>query len=342
MKSKIFKLIEVLLTMLIILLAIILFNKFSKIFLILFKVFIPFLIAFTLSFVIQPLIQKLEKIVPKKIAKVLVIAIFIIIISLFLYFCIPLIGKQLTKFIEQIPKYVNILIDMFNDKFSFLPSKFFLSVDNILSIITKYQEEILNKTMSIFESIISYFIPLIITPVLFVYFTFYYEDIEHYIKDKFCNKPAIYSALKEIKVNMLIYFKSFFIIIALLSLLSTIAFTLLGLDYTLILGLIIGITDIIPYIGPYIGGFIVCLFVLSSNPNLFIYTLIIIIVLQTIEESILVPKIQGKALKINPILVIFSVTLMGKLLGIFGMIIAVPIIRIGEIVIKTAFFCKKR
>ena len=81
---------------------------------------------------------------------------------------------------------------------------------------------------------------------------------------------------------------------------------------------------------------------LTTNPELVIYVIIIIVCLQVIESNFLTPKIQGEALEINPILVVFSVTFFGKILGIIGMIIAVPIVRIMQIIIKVKIFNKKR
>ena len=141
---------------------------------------------------------------------------------------------------------------------------------------------------------------------------------------------------------MHVYFKSYLIITVLLSFFSSVAFALLNIEYFLIWGIIIGITNIIPYVGPYIGGGIVGLFVLTTNPELVIYVIIIIACLQVIESNFLTPKIQGEALEINPILVVFSVTFFGKILGIIGMIIAVPIVRIMQIIIKVKIFNKKR
>ena len=82
--------------------------------------------------------------------------------------------------------------------------------------------------------------------------------------------------------------------------------------------------------------------VLTTNPNILIYVIIIIICLQFIESNFLTPKIQENFLQINPILVVFSVTFFGKVLGIFGMIIAVPIIRVIQIVVNVKKIDKKK
>ena len=125
------------------------------------------------------------------------------------------------------------------------------------------------------------------------------------------------------------------IVIVLLTIASSVVFMFLKIDYPFLFGLIIGITDIIPYIGPYIGGGIVGIFVLVSRPDKLVFIIISIVILQFIESNFLVPKIQSKTLETNPILVMLSVTFFGEIMGIFGMLIAVPLEKIVEIIIFT-------
>ena len=204
--------------------------------------------------------------------------------------------------------------------------------------ITDFFENIMKFFVAIFSS----FIPVITTPILIIYFIIYYEKIEEWIKNKTINNSWLFNILKEIKESMQLYFKSYLLITLVLSFFSSIAFALLKIEYFLIWGIIIGITNIIPYIGPYIGGGIVGLYVLTTTPDLLLYVIIIIVCLQVIESNFLTPKIQGDTLKINPILVVFSITFFGKILGIIGMIIAVPVVQIIQIVVNGKKLLKKR
>ena len=65
-----------------------------------------------------------------------------------------------------------------------------------------------------------------------------------------------------------------------------------------------------------------------------LWMLIVVIILQQLDANIINPKIIGNALKISPILVIFSVTVFGAYFGIMGMFLAVPVIAIIKIIIN--------
>jgi predicted PurR-regulated permease PerM len=304
-------------------------------------ILVPFLIAFTVSFIVNPWVKYLEKKnVNHKLSVFIVILFLISILVIFGVFLVPLINKELSFFIDNFHEFIDKINNLFNNIKFF--NKIGLNFKTIVSFLIKSNGNLIDKIIKFVTAIFSSFIPTITTPVLVIYFIVYYEKIENLIKSLVDKNSDTYLILKKIKYSMHVYFKSYLIITVLLSFFSSVAFALLNIEYFLIWGIIIGITNIIPYVGPYIGGGIVGLFVLTTNPELVIYVIIIIVCLQVIESNFLPPKIQGEALEINPILVVFSVTFFGKILGIIGMIIAVPIVRIMQIIIKVKIFNKKR
>ncbi len=344
MRLDVTKLIKILLIILIIYLCFLSFDYIKIGFTYLLGLLIPFVIGFGVSFILQPFINYLQRRgMNKKVAIFATLIFLLLIIVSFCVFLVPIIYNQLSIFLSKLPGYLEILKNNLKEmeKHLAILDSFGLSLDGIIMNFTEYQGNIMAKIISFIESIFSYFIPIITTPVLIIYFTIYYEDIEKYIIHKTKDRPVLFAILKKAKQSMHTYFKSVLIIVSLLSLLASIAFGILGIEYFILWGIVIGITDIIPYVGPYIGGGIVLLFILTTRPNLFIYGIVIVCVVQLIEECLLTPKIQGKAMQINPILVIFSLALFGKILGIFGMIIAVPIVRITQIILTEVISYRK-
>ena len=92
------------------------------------------------------------------------------------------------------------------------------------------------------------------------------------------------------------------------------------------LALIAGITELIPYLGPFLGGSIAMLAagIHFGVPGALI-VLAIIIVIQWIEGNILVPILMNKTLGVNPIVIFISMILGGLVMGIVGVLLAVPI-----------------
>lgn len=341
MKFKINDLIKIVLSIIIVFLGLILGKIIFPYFNILIGILIPFIISFSFGFLLWPCIKYLMKFkIPKKFSILIVLGTLIIILVIFGVYLVPVIVKELTIFFTNLPNLIEEVIKIIND--IEIISKLGIDFRKIINEFISSKGDFFNNIVNLFQSIISYIIPTITTPILIIYFTIYYEKIENFIKSKCYDNNKMFMILKEIKYSMYEYFRSYFIITLTLSLISGLLFWILKIEYFMIWGILIGVTNIIPYIGPYIGGGIVGLFVLTTTPNLLVYVIIIIVCLQVIESMFLTPKIQGNIMEINPILVIFFITLFGEFLGIFGMIIAVPVVRIIQIIIKYEKKDKKR
>ena len=101
---------------------------------------------------------------------------------------------------------------------------------------------------------------------------------------------------------------------------------LLGSSYALALGVIAGLLDMIPNIGATIAGFILVPTLWAEEGlTAAIIMLVVVLVYQQVENNILTPKIQGKAVNLSAFFIIVAVTLFGALLGVLGALTAVPL-----------------
>ena len=110
---------------------------------------------------------------------------------------------------------------------------------------------------------------------------------------------------------------------------------LLGSSYAVGLGVIAGLLDMIPNIGATIAGFIlVPTLWAEEGVTAAIIMLVVVLVYQQIENSVLTPKIQSKAVSLSPFFIIVAVTLFGALLGVLGALTAVPLAATIQILIQ--------
>jgi predicted PurR-regulated permease PerM len=101
---------------------------------------------------------------------------------------------------------------------------------------------------------------------------------------------------------------------------------LLGSSYALALGVIAGLLDMIPNLGATISGFILIPALWAEEGlTAAIIMLVVLLVYQQIENNVLTPKIQGKAVNLSGFFIIVAVTLFGSLLGVLGALTAVPL-----------------
>jgi predicted PurR-regulated permease PerM len=110
---------------------------------------------------------------------------------------------------------------------------------------------------------------------------------------------------------------------------------LLGSSYAIGLGVIAGLLDMIPNIGATIAGFVLVPALWAEEGiTAAIIMLIVLLVYQQIENNVLTPKIQGKAVNLSGFFIIIAVTLFGALLGVLGALTAVPLAAMIQIFLQ--------
>lgn len=101
--------------------------------------------------------------------------------------------------------------------------------------------------------------------------------------------------------------------------------TLLKMPYAAFVSVIIGVTNVIPVFGPFIGAIPCTLIILVVQPVKALIFVVLILVIQQVDGNIIGPKILGSRVGISGFWVMFSIVVCGKLFGVVGMIVGVPL-----------------
>lgn len=119
-----------------------------------------------------------------------------------------------------------------------------------------------------------------------------------------------------------------------ISILSLVAYLIIGLPNALVLALIAGIMEVIPIIGPILGAVPAVLVAASTNPANIIWVILASIIIQLAENNLLVPRIMSRSVGVNPLLTILSIAALSSLIGLPGAVLAVPIAAIIQFLIN--------
>ena len=113
---------------------------------------------------------------------------------------------------------------------------------------------------------------------------------------------------------------------AIIAVLFSAAFLIVGLPHGIFLGLLSGFSNIIPYFGA-VTAFVFAVFsgLLSGTPVKAVYASILILLLQQVDSLFIVPKVVGKRVELHPALVLLSLAIFGRWLGFWGLLFAVPL-----------------
>ena len=112
----------------------------------------------------------------------------------------------------------------------------------------------------------------------------------------------------------------------LIGIISSIALTVVGMPYSIVIGAIIGFGNLIPYVGPIIGyGIIIVVNIIHWDPRMLVTGLIIVAVLMFIDGNVINPKLLAGTVHVHPLLVVASLIAGGAIGGLLGMLLAVPV-----------------
>ena len=128
------------------------------------------------------------------------------------------------------------------------------------------------------------------------------------------------------------YIRGQLILVVLMSTVTTIGLTILGIPYSVLLGIMTGVLETIPFVGPITAGAIACLVALG-HPNPFgwsqiAYVAVVAImytVLRHAEDYLVIPAVIGRAVRLHPAIVIFALLSGGAAFGLLGIVLAVPV-----------------
>ena len=104
----------------------------------------------------------------------------------------------------------------------------------------------------------------------------------------------------------------------------------LGVPFAVLLGVVAGITELIPIIGPWIGGAVGVVVTLATEPDKVLWVLLLYLIVQLLENTLLVPRIQASTLNMHPVGVILTITIGSQYFGLWGIILGPPVVALAK------------
>lgn len=308
----------------------------------------PVLIAGVLYYVLRPVVKLLCKAKIPRVLSILILYLVVIgVITLIVLFVGPILTKQFGSLADSMPGLISglsqqlkafqdsALFDRFQlDKISYsdITNRFSHSIGDITASIG-------NNVLSIIQSITGVVVIAITVPFILFYMLKDGDKLpdsilkflpnEHREEGKLILSDMDGALSGYIQGQMLVsLFDGVFIYIW---------YQIIGLDYSLILALVILFTNVIPFIGPFIGTAPSVIVAFIQSPIMALYVVIGVLIVQQIESNIISPQVMGKKLDIHPLTIIFILLVAANLAGVVGMILAIPTYAVAKVIITRTY-----
>jgi len=329
-------------------------NSIIKVLIVLFLLWVLYLIkdvvailffAVLLVSILEPIVTSLTRHkIPKIIAVLLIYLVLLAIFSLIVVLLIPPVTDQIDQLINSFPQYWSEISQEFSDLSRFfsqygISQSIESSLEFLKAQLSGSTGGIFSKVGNLVSGIVSVFIILIITFYLLVEERAIKKILRSLVPGEYL--PYSYQLVNRIQEKLGLWLRAQLILGLIIFILVYICLLTLGVKYALVLAIIAGLLEFIPYLGPFIAGFIAVVLTFFQSPITALLVLILYILIQAAENHIFVPNIMKRAVGLNPVISIVALLIGGKLAGLVGIILAIPLVTALSVVAED-FLNKKR
>lgn len=317
------------------------------------SVLVLLLMAVIIESALGPTVDRWEKrgynrILSATILYVIILALLTIIVSSF----VPIVGNQVMELASNVralvEKVTSGITTGIQQDDTFLPriGEFLQEIDRE-QLIGTLQEQLQNIGLGLASiagnvwSAIGTFFGGLLSFLLVLILSFYMIIQRHSFEDFLATlipsryEPYILAKSQLVRHSMGAWLRGQLTVCSLVAAMALIGLAILGVDYALTLALFAGIMAIIPYMGPLLGAIpaILIAFTISPWTALFVAILYFVII-QFLESNVITPLIMKRAVGLNPVTIIVVLLIGGKLYGILGILLAIPVTTAMKIFVK--------
>ncbi|OOG23578.1 AI-2E family transporter [Thioalkalivibrio denitrificans] len=304
----------------------------------------PLLASVILAYVLEGAVQKLQRLnMPRLPAVILVFVVFLALFVVTLLGLFPLLSQQIVQLVRELPGVVaqgqNLLLQ--------LPERYpqFVSEEQVREMMgairteaTLLGQRVVSLSLASAMHLVTFFVYLIIVPLMVFFLLKDKDAILHWITSFLPRDRGLASEVwAEVNVKIASYVRGKFVEILIVWAVTFVTFTLFGLNYAMLLSVMVGVSVIIPYIGAAVVTIPVALVAyfqwgLSAE---FAWVLIAYAIIQFLDGNVLVPLLFSEVVNLHPVAIIAAVIVFGGLWGLWGVFFAIPLATLIQAVIRS-------
>lgn len=308
-------------------------------------VLLPFMVAMLLAYMMEPIVLWNRKILHCRrrfVPVILTLLEVLIVIGVFAAIFVPYLIQETSQMADAVKRYATTQVDIpyiSNEIHEFIQQN--INFDAVSKYLTQDQwgemiRSLVTSSWSVLTSGVGFLWEMISWLIVLLYLIFIMLDYERLTLSfrqlvPYSHRKRVFKIFDDITEAMNRYFRGQFLIASIVGVLFSIGFVIVGLPMGVAFGLFIGMLNMVPYLQlislPIC--FLLCIVgVVSGTAEfwpLLWESLAVYVVVQLIQDLLLTPKIMGKAMGLNPAIILLSLSVWGCLLGFMGLIIALPL-----------------
>jgi len=309
----------------------------------------PFLVAIFLAYMGDPLVDQLDKKTPRAVSVTVVFALLITVVMALTFVLLPMIERQLMQFVQAIPRYIDwfqttILPWLMNHlgvtDIGFDLNSIKAQVKEHFSNVSGLAAGLISTVSKSGLAIVGWMANILLIPVLTFYLLRDWDILVARIGELVPRRyeSGIVRLAKESDSVLSAFLRGQLMVMVVLGTIYSIGLWLIGVDFSLLIGMLAGIVSFVPYLGVIVGVTVASIAVLVQFQDIFMLIPVLVVfgVGQVFESFILTPLLVGDKIGLHPVAVIFAVLAGGQLFGFLGILLALPVAAIIMVLLRQA------
>jgi putative permease len=303
----------------------------------------PILIGVIIAYLFEGLVVRLNQInLSRTVGASFATALMLAAIILTLFVLLPLLSRQVSELIRDLPT----MLGAGQQLLSQLPEEYpdYVSTQQIEELLTFVRTEatllgqnVVSWSLASVVGVITFLVYLILLPLMVFFFLKDKDLILGWLGDFLPDERRLVRTVwSDLDVKIASYVRGKFIEIILVWASTYIAFAFMGLNYAMLLSLLVGLSVIVPYVGATVVTIPVALVGFSQwgMSSQLGYLIGIYAFIQFLDGNLLVPLLFSEVVNLHPIAIIVAVVFFGSLWGIWGVFFAIPLATLVQAIIK--------
>ena len=301
------------------------------------QILIPMVLGLLLAILLMPMCRFMEKRLrfPRGLSSIVASVLALAIIGFVIYE----LSIQVAKLSNDWPQFQKQFITLTDDLQSWISKTFGVRRKDQLEYLNDTAKKSISTGTAIVETALrSIGYVLMLTGFTFLFTLFFLLYRTHLLKFLVASfsetyHKTVFEIIDNIQFMVKKYLVGLFLQMIIVTILSFIAYTIIGVKYNFMLAILTGILNILPYIGIFTALLIGALITFATaGISHVLFIVIAIVVIHAIDGNIIMPRVVGSKVKINSLIVIIGLVIGEMLWGIAGMLLTIPILAILKII----------
>jgi putative permease len=302
------------------------------------EVLSPLIFSCLFSILLLPLASFLERKLrlPRSAASMVAVVVFLLAIVGLLYG----LGSQLSNLSKDWPQFQTQLSASMLDLQGWVERTFHINAAKQLSYVHTATDKVMSSSGTVLGAMVlslsSILLFLVFTFIYTFFFLLYRRLIMEFLVSVFLeeNKLVVHDVIERVQYMIRKYIVGLLIEMAIVAAVVSIAFSLMGVKYAVLLGLLTGILNIIPYIGIFSAMVLSALvtFATAAAASKALLVIITLIVVHLLDSNVLLPIVVGSKVRINALATVLGVIIGEMIWGISGMFLSIPVVAVLKII----------